>query len=285
MARDLKMSNLGLRLKTGVVLPASETNVEEAITTIRAGKVITVPTDTLYGFTCDAWYWNSLKAVNRIYEIKGRKQISPLAICVVDVSDIKRFAENSSILENSLNLGLDGIGVRDPDSNFIRIITHGFGSALALTIANLSGQPSSVNINDFENLWQHCAYVYDGGLLPSGHAGSTVVDLTELGRYKILRPGRTPSGTEAAQCSSLVDGARCRIRGRHDPHSAFNTLAGRKWPRNPASSNGLKIQRQCSTPNVKDAHRKEENLQLGSVYGYVGDFIVETTKPIKSFFL
>nr|GFC64817.1 YrdC domain-containing protein, mitochondrial isoform X2 [Tanacetum cinerariifolium] len=33
----------------------------------------------------------SVEAVNRIYEIKGRKLTSPLAICVGDVSDIGRF--------------------------------------------------------------------------------------------------------------------------------------------------------------------------------------------------
>ena len=77
-----------------------------------------------------------------------------------------------------------------PDCNFIRAIARGLGSALALTSANLSGQPSSVCIKDFENLWQHCAFVYDGGVLPSGRAGSTIVDLTRPGKYKIIRPGR-----------------------------------------------------------------------------------------------
>ena len=89
-----------------------------------------------------------------------------------------------------MNPGLDSIGVRVPDYDFIRAVARGLGSALALTSANLSGQPSSVSIKDFENLWEHCACVYDGGELPSGRAGSTVVDLTRLGKYKILRPGR-----------------------------------------------------------------------------------------------
>lgn len=35
---------------------------------------------------------SSAGAVNRIYEIKGRIQTRPLAICVADVSDISRFA-------------------------------------------------------------------------------------------------------------------------------------------------------------------------------------------------
>lgn len=94
------------------------------------------------------------------------------------------------MLEKSLNPGLESIGVRVPDCNFIRGIARGLGSALALTSANLSGQPSSVSIKDFENLWEHCAYVYQGGVLPSGRAGSTVVDLTRLGKFKILRSGR-----------------------------------------------------------------------------------------------
>lgn len=106
------------------------------------------------------------------------------------ILDFKFLVGDCSILEKSLNLGLDSIGVRVPDSSFIRIIARGSRSALALTSANLSGQPSSINIKDFENLWQHCAYVYDGGLLPSGRAGSTVIDLTKPGLYKILRPGR-----------------------------------------------------------------------------------------------
>jgi tRNA A37 threonylcarbamoyladenosine synthetase subunit TsaC/SUA5/YrdC len=37
-------------------------------------------------------YRSSAEAVNRIYEIKGRKTTSPMAICVADVVDIPRFA-------------------------------------------------------------------------------------------------------------------------------------------------------------------------------------------------
>lgn len=232
MAWSLEKCNGVMNLETssnklGVVRTATEAHAEEAIEALKDGKVIAVPTDTLYGFACDAC---SMEAVNRIYEIKGRKHTSPLAICVGDVSDIKRFAitdhlphglldcllpgpvtvvlrrGEASILEKSLNPGLDSIGVRVPDCNFIRIIAHGSGSALALTSANLSGQPSSVCIKDFENLWEHCAYVYDGGVLPSGRAGSTVVELIEPGKYKILRAGSAKEETVAIlERHSLVE--------------------------------------------------------------------------------
>ncbi|KAL2328616.1 hypothetical protein Fmac_022043 [Flemingia macrophylla] len=208
----------GCDMDNGVVHPATDAYAEEAVEALKAGKVIAVPTDTLYGFACDAC---SLEAVNRIYEIKGRRHTSPLAICVGDVSDISRFAitdhlphgllgsllpgpvtvvlkrGQSSVLERSLNPGFDSIGVRVPDCNFIRIIARGSGTALALTSANLSGQPSSLTINDFENLWKHCAFVYDGGLLPSSRAGSTVVDLTMPHKYRILRPGSAKEETVA----------------------------------------------------------------------------------------
>ncbi|GER55184.1 threonylcarbamoyl-AMP synthase [Striga asiatica] len=163
-----------------------------------------------------------MEAVQRIYKIKGRKNTSPLAISVGDVKDISRFATtdhlppglldsllpgpvtvvlkrgDSSILDKSLNPGLDSIGVRVPDSNFIRLICRGSDSAIALTSANLSGKPSSVDVKDFENLWAHCAYIYNGGPIPSGRAGSTVVDLTKLGQYKILRPGSAKEETVAS---------------------------------------------------------------------------------------
>ncbi|PON41404.1 Carbamoyltransferase [Parasponia andersonii] len=227
MAWSSEKNEVGVENNRGFVLPAAESYAQEACEALRAGKVIAVPTDTLYGFACDAC---SSEAVNRIYEIKGRKHTSPLAICVGDVSEIKHFADTehlpngllesllpgpvtvvlkrgeSSILEKSLNPGLDSIGVRVPDYDFIRIVSRGLGNALALTSANLSGQPSSVSIKDFENLWEHCAYVYDGGELPSGRAGSTVVDLTRIGKYKILRPGSAKVETIAIlERHSLVE--------------------------------------------------------------------------------
>ncbi|CAN1345036.1 Threonylcarbamoyl-AMP synthase, partial [Linum perenne] len=194
----------------GAIRFAVEDSVEEAVDALQNGKVIALPTDSLYGFVV---MLGSSEAVSRIYEIKGRKHTILLAICVGDVSDIERFAVTehlpsglldsllpgpvtlilsrgaSSVLDKSLNPGLDSIGVRVPDYDFIRAIARGLGRAIALTSANLSGQPSSVCIKDFQNLWQQCAYVYDDGVLPSGRAGSTIVDLSRVGKYRIVRPG------------------------------------------------------------------------------------------------
>ncbi|KAL7616892.1 hypothetical protein Lser_V15G02507 [Lactuca serriola] len=231
MAWSLERCDEGsIESRSGNIRPATEAYADEAIQALKAGKVIAVPTDTLYGFACDAC---SVEAVNRIYEIKGRKHTSPLAICVGDINDIGRFAVTnhlplglldnllpgpvtvvlsrgeSSILEKSLNPGLDTIGVRIPDFEFMRVIARGCGSALALTSANLSGQPSSLDIKEFKNLWEHCSFVYDGGVLPAGRAGSTVVDLSMIGKYKILRPGSAKEETVSIleKYSLLEEGA------------------------------------------------------------------------------
>jgi tRNA A37 threonylcarbamoyladenosine synthetase subunit TsaC/SUA5/YrdC len=55
MAQSAKQVQMGFRSKPGFILPSSEEYIEDAINAIKAGKVIAVPTDTLYGFACDAW--------------------------------------------------------------------------------------------------------------------------------------------------------------------------------------------------------------------------------------
>ncbi|KAI7982915.1 hypothetical protein LOK49_LG15G01623 [Camellia lanceoleosa] len=168
------------------VRPSTEADAEEPIQALKSGILIAVPCPQIS---------------------KGVNITSPLAICVGHVSDIKRFARMDPLPHGLLDCLLLGpvtvvlrraswrIGVRVPDCNFMRIVTRGSGSALALTGANLSGQRSSVCIKDFENLWEHCKYVYDGGVLLSGCAGSTMVELIKPGKYKILRAGSVKEET------------------------------------------------------------------------------------------
>lgn len=40
-----------------------------------------------------------------------------------------------------------------------------------------------------QELWPACSLVFDGGQLPAGRAGSTVIDLTEPGQFHIRRRG------------------------------------------------------------------------------------------------
>jgi len=194
----------------GVVLPARQEVYMEAVRALGNGHVVAVPTDTLYGLACDA---SSAEAIRRVYEIKERKLSSPLAVCVADVDVVGVYANTAHLppglltsllpgavtlllprresgrLSLSLNPGVGSIGIRIPESDFIRGLSRSFGGALALTSANTSSHASTVRVEEFEHLWPHCAFVFDAGTLPGGRAGSTIVDLTQEGEFKVVRPG------------------------------------------------------------------------------------------------
>ncbi|KAL3678736.1 hypothetical protein R1sor_021692 [Riccia sorocarpa] len=202
--------------ESGVVLPAEEKYIREAVEALRGAEIIAVPTDTLYGFACDAC---SERAVKRVYGIKGRSATRPLAICVADVEDIGNYGTvghlpddllgslfpgpvtvilprgEGSKLHPSLNPGLPSIGVRIPDSSFIRNLCRQFRGALALTSANSSSEQSTVAVAEFSHLWSQCSAVFDARILPAGRAGSTIVDLTSPGEFKVVRPGSALSET------------------------------------------------------------------------------------------
>ncbi len=82
-----------------------------------------------------------------------------------------------------------GAGIRVPDSAFIRAVCAAHGGAVALTSANLSGAHSPTCAEDFRELWPECAGVFDAGRVGDDRSGSTIVDLSAPGEFRLLRPG------------------------------------------------------------------------------------------------
>ena len=60
---------------------------KRAADSLKAGKIISVPTDTIYGVAALA---QSNEAIEAIYEIKQRHREKPIAICVADIPDIEQ---------------------------------------------------------------------------------------------------------------------------------------------------------------------------------------------------
>lgn len=61
--------------------------LKSTVMALKAGQVVAVPTDTIYGLACVA---QNSEAVRRVYDIKGRNGDKPLAICVGEIQDIYR---------------------------------------------------------------------------------------------------------------------------------------------------------------------------------------------------
>lgn len=184
-----------------------------AVDALRKNQVIAVPTDTIYGFAALA---QNKEAIDNLYAIKGRAKTKPLAITLSTVREIREWAEIDHVpfrlltdllpgpvtvvlkrkrtLNPALNPGHDSVGIRVPKAKFIRYVCKLVGEPLALTSANVSNEPSSVHPDEFSSLWAQLGPIFyevpDKNLLmESQRVGSTVVDLTELGKFKILRKG------------------------------------------------------------------------------------------------
>lgn len=190
-------------------IPIVNSSAEEiAIEYLKSGSVIAVPTDTVYGLACDA---TNASAINKLYSIKCRNENKPLAICLGQTNNVKTWAEVQQLPPNLLQALLPGpvtlilhcvnkaldkslslrgkVGIRIPGYPFIRHLACGLGKPLALTSANLSNEPSAVEVTEFSSIWDKLPAIFDGGKLGSDHSASTVVDLSEPGLYTVVREG------------------------------------------------------------------------------------------------
>ncbi|XP_054427961.1 threonylcarbamoyl-AMP synthase isoform X1 [Pteronotus mesoamericanus] len=135
-----------------------------AVAELRAGAVVAVPTDTLYGLACSA---SCSAALGAVYHLKGRSEAKPLAVCLGRVADVYRYChvrvpegllkdllpgpvtlvmERSEELNKDLNPFTPLVGIRIPDHAFMQDLAQMFGGPLALTSANLSSQASSLKV-------------------------------------------------------------------------------------------------------------------------------------------
>lgn len=214
---QFKMFNNTMQLQSGsynnVVQVNRSDSIHFAAKLLVSNEVIALPTDTVYGLACNA---NNPIAIQRLYDIKGRNETKPVAICVPDIPSLRHYGvanhlnddllhmllpgpvtivlNKSWYLDNPyLNQGILKIGIRIPDYPFIQNVTKLCDFPVALTSANKSSEKSTLNVNEFRNLWDKLGSVFDGGELGSGideqRAASTVIDLSQPGTYNIIREG------------------------------------------------------------------------------------------------
>ena len=175
---------------------------------LRAGEVVALPTETVYGLAADA---RNAKAVAQIFAVKGRPAYNPIIVhiaslemakqCVTDWSDsaaqlAKSFwpgpltlvLPKSQIIPDLVTAGGATVGVRWPSHPFIQAVIRACGFPLAAPSANRSNQVSPTNAGHVQkSLGDQVALIVDGGQSQVG-IESTVVDLT-VRPPRVLRPG------------------------------------------------------------------------------------------------
>lgn len=188
------------------VVKISQINLEEILQSLKKGKIIVCPTDTVYGLLADA---TNKKAVERIFKIKKRDKRKPLPIFVKDIRQAKTLAlidkkqeqilkkhwpgkftfilqakkltENGSPRISGLVVGKDGtIGLRIPDYKLLNLLLKKIKKPLAQTSANISGKLASTKIEEvisqFKNEKVKPALLIDNGNLVESKS-SKVIDI------------------------------------------------------------------------------------------------------------
>ncbi|MBS1706563.1 MAG: threonylcarbamoyl-AMP synthase [Armatimonadetes bacterium] len=173
-------------------------NGDDAIQALRAGRLVVIPTETVYGLAADATLPD---AVAEIFRLKGRPAENPLIAHFASVGDIDEFAETDSEyflplvtafwpgpltlvlpyrggLAPQVTAGLATLAVRIPAVEVTRAIIAGVGHPLAAPSANPFMRLSPTRAEDVGgSIVSGSAGVVDGGPCAVG-LESTIIDLT-----------------------------------------------------------------------------------------------------------
>lgn len=198
--------------------------VRRAAELLRAGEVVVLPTETVYGLAANAL---NPEAVKRIYEIKGRPAHNPIIIHVASrnmardctpywpkaadkLADAFWPGPLTMVLPKQGNLpeivtaGGDTVGVRWPSHPFIQEVIKACGFPLAAPSANLSNQLSPTNAAHVASqLGGKVPLIVDGGQAQVG-IESTVIDLVST-PPRVLRPGMIHAESLVAVTGELAE--------------------------------------------------------------------------------
>ena len=182
--------------------------IEKAGELLRAGEVVAIPTETVYGLAANAYDGN---AVSKIFKAKGRPQDNPLIVHIAKVetlSDLvaevpkaaKKLAAafwpgpltmilpKSEKIPDAVSAGLPTVAVRMPSHPVAHAVIEAAGVPLAAPSANLSGSPSPTNAKYvLDDMHDRIPLILDGGSSAVG-VESTVITLATA-RPRVLRPG------------------------------------------------------------------------------------------------
>jgi L-threonylcarbamoyladenylate synthase len=215
---------------TAEVLPTHtpelfEEAVRRAVELLRAGQVVALPTETVYGLAANAL---DAAAVARIFEIKGRPAGNPIIVHVASLEMAGRCAAHWPPAAASLArafwpgpltlvlprapavpavvaAGGGTVGLRWPSHPFIQAVIRRCGFPLAAPSANLSSRLSpTLAEHVLKDLGGRIPLIVDGGPSQVG-IESTVLDLS-VEPPRVLRPGMVHEEALLAVAGGLAAG-------------------------------------------------------------------------------
>lgn len=206
--------------------------IDRAVDQLRAGALVALPTETVYGLAADAL---NDTAVARIYAAKGRPADHPLIVHLAPRAEVRDYAAEvpefaqrliDAFWPGPLTLilprrpgvaaraagGQASVGLRCPSHPVAQAVLQAFGRGVAAPSANRFGRVSPTTAAHVEDEFGPDLLVLDAGPCEVG-IESTIVDCTR-GAPVLLRPGRiTPAQIEAA-CGQALARTRAQAAPR-----------------------------------------------------------------------
>ena len=184
------------------------TDIQLAIKLLQQGKVIGMPTETVYGLAGNAL---NEEAVIKIFKVKNRPRFNPLIIHLPDITAIESYAKWPTSTARTLaetfmpgpitlllpklpaiadlvTAGSQRVAIRVPAHPLANELLRGLSFPLAAPSANPSGYVSPTTAQHVaRQLGEHIPYILDGGPCEVG-LESTIVGF-EAGQTVIYRKG------------------------------------------------------------------------------------------------
>lgn len=191
------------------LLPPTASSIHRAAQELREGRLVVLPTETVYGLGADA---SNSEAVAKIYTLKSRPQFNPLIVHGASISDLEKIAmfddraheiahhfwpgpltlilplRDQAPVSDLVTAGLKTVAVRMPAHEVFQSVLKDSGLLIAAPSANRSGEVSPTAPHHvIDSLGSECPMMIAGGQCRVG-LESTILDLSEADA-KILRTG------------------------------------------------------------------------------------------------
>lgn len=227
----------------------TDARIAKAVELLRAGQVVALPTETVYGLGADAL---NPAAVARIFALKGRPAEHPLIVHLPPDEPLENWAaavppaaralarafwpgpltmilRRAPRVPKAVTGGQDTVALRVPDHPLALALLRAFGSGIAAPSANRFGHISPTTAAHVRDEFGAAVpLILDGGPCRVG-LESTIVDLSR-GAPVVLRPGAIGAADIDRVIGSTADGATAagpapRVSGLLARHYAPRTPA------------------------------------------------------------
>lgn len=191
-----------------MIVQQSQKAVKEAVALLAEGKLVVLPTETVYGLAADA---ANGEAVAGIFAAKGRPHFNPLIAHVANRAMAENYVEidrvsarlieafwpgpltlvlplkQGAAIHPLVSAGLPTLAIRNPKGVFADIVSL-LGRAIVAPSANRSGRLSPTSAQSVaDDLEGRVSFILDAGACPVG-VESTIVKI-DADKAFLLRPG------------------------------------------------------------------------------------------------